>query len=354
MPAREVGVLHVLFPRRIGGETQVLLYKHPKWRRAEGAPMLALPTTALAEPAADTVRAGIGSVLATDLKLPEVVPHGWRPFADVNEHAVSPTKGVPSAYHIRPVLSRLPAVTHARAVTRAEACWLSPRAALARADLSPTARAVLSRVRSEELLPPLPPAEEHEGSALAPRIAARLAAARDGDMNEFALVVRELEPQFVARLRRSATTRALRPHDLEDAVADGFAHALEHLEGFDPWLGSGPGWLWTIARNAAVDRLRRTGRAGALPPETADPRTDRSDPTEELVASEELALHRARVEAALQQVPPKLRTAWALWAADEMTYDEIAAKLRVPRGTVATWVSRIRQLALAALPQPNC
>lgn len=346
MPARDVRVLHLLLPRRVGGETHVFLHAHPNWRQTPGGrPLFALPATGLPErpDGADAVPDRIRNVFRDDLKLAEQ-PHEWRAFAEVETRTVSPTKGVLSAYRIRPVVARLPAVAHGRAVRHAAGLWLTPHAALARADLSPTARAVLLAVAPADLLAPPPPVEDLEAGGNR-AVAARLAAARDGDMEQFAAVVRQLEPVFADRLRRAADTRALagRPYDLEDALANGFASALRNLERFDP-SGNATGWLWTIAFHAAVDVLRRTGRAGPLPPDAPDPRTDRSDPTAGLEADEEQAARRARLAEAVARADPLARRAWELRAAG-VPYKTIAAELGVPQGTVATWVSRVRASA---------
>jgi RNA polymerase sigma-70 factor (ECF subfamily) len=342
MPARNLHVLHLLLPRRVGGQTQVFLHAHPNWRQTPGGrPLFALPATGLPD-GGDAVPARIRHVFRDDLKLPEQ-PREWRAFEEVEAHTVSPAKGVPGAYRIRPVVARLPAVAHGRAAKHAAGVWLTPHAALARPDLSPTARAVLQGVAPADLLPPLSPEDLEAGGNRG--VAARLAAARDGDMAQFAAVVRQLEPVFADRLRHAADTRALarRPHDLEDALANGFAAALRNLERFDP-SGNATGWLWTIAFHAAVDVLRRTGRAGPLPAEAADPRADMSDPTAGLEADEERAARRARLADAVAQVDPLARRAWELRAAGA-PYKAIAARLGVPQGTVATWVSRIRKLA---------
>lgn len=273
MPVRSLRVLHLLVPRRVSGETQVFLHRHPRWRQSSGGPLLALPATTLTD--GDGFADRIRAVLHADLKLTELVPPSWRAFGEVEARAVSPARGELGAYRIRPVLARLPAVTHGRAARHADGCWLAPRAALTRPDLSPTARAVLERVAAGELLPPLPAEDPEAGGNRA--VAARLAAARDGDMAQFAAVVRELEPLFLDRLRRTASTRALaaRRHDLEDVLADAFASAMRHLEEFDPDTGSAVGWLWIIARNAAVSRLRRDRRPAPLPPDALDPRPRR-------------------------------------------------------------------------------
>lgn len=349
MSLRTVPVLHVVVPRRVGGETQVLLHPHPRWH-ATGRPLLALPATKLtAQPTDDHVGQRLHAILANDLNLSELNP-SWRTVGAVEADTVSPTHGVPSRYRIRSLVARLPAVAHGRAATNAGGGrWLSRRAVLARPDLSPTARAVLASVADADLLPPPPPAADLEAGGDR-ALGARLAAARDGDLDEFAAVVRAVEAHLAGRLRRTATTRALAPrtHDVEDVLAEAFLSALEHLEGYDPARGSATGWLWTIARNAAVSRLRRDGRAGELPPEVA---AARPEPAAEAESREEVANIRARVNAALRDEPPMVRRAWQMRMVDEQPYADISDELGVAVGTIATWIHRVRRHALdGALP----
>lgn len=348
MPERSVHVLHVLVPRRVAGETQVFLHDHPLWRESpSGRPLLALPTTKLPRRrTGDPVGGRLRAVLNDDLGLPELGVTRWHPFAEVETRTVSPTQGVVSRYRIAPVLTRLPAITHGRAVRKASGRWLPLPVALARPDLSPTARAVLQRVDAGELLPP-PPLAADLAATGERGIAARLAAARDGDMEQFAAVVRELEPVLTQRLRGAACTRALasRLHDLEDVVAIAFAAALEHLEQYDRCRGSASGWLWIIARNAAVSLLRRDGRTTGLTPEMAQSLADSDDPTAFVETREETANMQTQLDAALEQATPMMRRAWALRMNEGRPYAEIAKLLKVPFGTVATWIRRIKQMA---------
>ncbi len=57
----------------------------------------------------------------------------------------------------------------------------------------------------------------------------------------------------------------------EEVTAAAFERAFRKRSRFDPRRGSPRAWLFGIARNAALDELRRRGRRSALAAEPSDP-----------------------------------------------------------------------------------
>ncbi|MGI9557110.1 MAG: RNA polymerase sigma factor, partial [Solirubrobacterales bacterium] len=74
---------------------------------------------------------------------------------------------------------------------------------------------------------------------------------------------------YVAGLLRDRTAA-------EDVTAIAFERAYRKRRRFDPARGSRRAWLFGIARNAALDELRRRSRTQALVTEPED--TDSADP----------------------------------------------------------------------------
>ena len=143
-----------------------------------------------------------------------------------------------------------------------------------------------------------------------------------------------------------------RPEEAEDLVQEVFARAWMGLAGGRAPEAALP-WLFGIARRARADRARARrwslfgGRRGAEEDvvdrllareggEVSGPR--------ELVESAERA---ATVRRAVASLPPRHRTVLLLREVDELSYEELAAALGCPIGTVESRLYRARA-ALAA------
>jgi len=50
------------------------------------------------------------------------------------------------------------------------------------------------------------------------------------------------------------------PHDAEDVVHDVFVKLLTRLDGYEPTQATFPAWIACVARNEAIDHLRRSTR----------------------------------------------------------------------------------------------
>jgi RNA polymerase sigma factor (sigma-70 family) len=140
--------------------------------------------------------------------------------------------------------------------------------------------------------------------------------------------------RFLVRLTGSPALAEDVLHDVFVAVMDGGA------AGFDPARGSLRSFLFGAARNTAAKRVRQ-----ALPlpvpgqVEAVGQRTDDDEQT---------------VRAALLQLAPEFRETLLLCDLEGLRYDEAAAALDVPIGTVRSRLSRARaQMASLLSDQPR-
>lgn len=129
-------------------------------------------------------------------------------------------------------------------------------------------------------------------------------------------------------------------HDAEDLVQDTLVRAYRALDRFD---GAHPrAWLLTILRNTNINRHRRR-RPVLLPdgdlPETGGPGAHAASAEDEVTA---VALD-GRIEAALEQLSPKLRGVVMLVDIAACSYDEAADALGIPTGTVMSRLHRARR-----------
>ncbi len=142
------------------------------------------------------------------------------------------------------------------------------------------------------------------------------------------------------RLTRAVTGD---PHDADDAAQDAFLSALDRIETYDSSRPFGP-WLMRIATNAAIDLVRRRAvrRSDALderaPSRTRSPASDA-----------EGAEIRAKLMAALAELPERQRVAVTLFDVEGYSHAEIAAVLQIPEGTVRSDVFHARRALRVAL-----
>jgi RNA polymerase sigma-70 factor, ECF subfamily len=120
----------------------------------------------------------------------------------------------------------------------------------------------------------------------------------------------------------------------EDVTAQAFERAYRKRRTYRPARGSMDAWLFGIARNAALDELRRRKRRAVLEVDPED--TGSLRPDEEL----ELALRREAVRAALASLDGQERDLIALKFAGGLSNGEIARVLRMSESNVGTRLHR--------------
>lgn len=172
-----------------------------------------------------------------------------------------------------------------------------------------------------------------------PEIAAALERARAGDADAFGtLVDRYRDAVFRAAL--AATGSAA---EADDAAQEAFVAAYRRLDQFRGG-SSFKTWLLSIAWRKAIDR-RREARRAFLPLETADGRPI-DPPSASPAPDARLATADARraMKQTILSLPPKLRDPLLLAASGEYAYDEIAAMLNTPLGTVKWRISEARRI----------
>ncbi|MEX2108734.1 MAG: sigma-70 family RNA polymerase sigma factor [Solirubrobacterales bacterium] len=121
----------------------------------------------------------------------------------------------------------------------------------------------------------------------------------------------------------------------EDVTATAFERAYRKRARFDPRRGNARAWLFGIARNAALDELRRRGRQATL---AADPVDLEGLPTAHHAEQSE---RRLVVAAALETLDPRERELVALKFFAGLSNAEIASVLGVTESNAGTKLHRI-------------
>jgi RNA polymerase sigma-70 factor, ECF subfamily len=133
-----------------------------------------------------------------------------------------------------------------------------------------------------------------------------------------------------------------RVDEAEDLTQETFVKVYQNLERYRDSDGSFPTWLMTVARNQAIDHYRRRKEERLR-------RTDEPDGMDSLSSPEEgplLSLERQErvelVRGGLRALPVDLREPLILCDLQGLPYEEAAAILHVPLGTVKSRINRGR------------
>ncbi|UYN98589.1 MAG: sigma-70 family RNA polymerase sigma factor [Devosia sp.] len=137
-------------------------------------------------------------------------------------------------------------------------------------------------------------------------------------------------------LRRYALSLTRHPVDAEDLVHDALVRAMERSATYNP-AGNLRGWLLSIVHNLHIDRLRSGKSAAARDRDFAAQSPDMLAPTQ--MDSVRLS----QVRQAFDRLPDEQREAMHLVAIEGLSYEEAAAILGVPAGTVMSRISRGRE-----------
>ena len=116
----------------------------------------------------------------------------------------------------------------------------------------------------------------------------------------------------------------------EDVTQDTFASVWRSAGRFDPARGAATSWIFTVARNAIVDGLRRR------PDPTVDDPPDVPAPDAGPADAAEAEWVSWRVHRALEALPEHERTLIELAYWSGLSQSEIAERLGIPLGTVKT------------------
>jgi len=122
----------------------------------------------------------------------------------------------------------------------------------------------------------------------------------------------------------------------EDVTALAFERAYRRRRLFDPRRGTERAWLFGIARNAALDELRKRKRTAALATDPADAEPAADDSADDVV-------RRSTVQAALDSLPPREREMVALKFYAGLSNQELAKVLGLSESNVGTMLHRTMQ-----------
>ncbi len=164
------------------------------------------------------------------------------------------------------------------------------------------------------------PTEDGINKRLMQRVAQNL------DREAFGELFDKLAPRLKSFMMRKGTSAEL----AEDLVQEAMILIWTKAGLYDPAKGSVMGWVYTIARNLRIDRLRRDSTMALTAIDDYDAASDDPGGDEVLLRKQE-DLH---VTAALKDIPAEQREILLLSYVEDMPQTEIAERLKLPLGTV--------------------
>ena len=168
--------------------------------------------------------------------------------------------------------------------------------------------------------------------------ARELARARAGDVAAFGALVRRHQERVFRFLHRMLDAR----EEAMELSQDVFVKAWQALPGWRPEAAFST-WLLQIARNAALDQVRRRQVVRFAPLEEGLEVADEAPGPEARYATRE---RQAQLERALRRLAAEHREILLLREVEGLAYGELASVLGIAEGTVKSRLARARSAVL--------
>lgn len=163
-----------------------------------------------------------------------------------------------------------------------------------------------------------------------------------GNVDAFRLLVERYQGPLFALIGNLVPDRG----DCEDIAQETLLAAYVHLGAYRAEEAKFSTWLFTIARNKCLSRLkqRRPVTMDSLPPGTVT-----ADPAAAMAEAEFFR----QLDTALEALPAEQKTAFVLAEIQGLSHEEIGQVERAPIGTVKSRISRAKERLRALLCPPR-
>jgi RNA polymerase sigma-70 factor (ECF subfamily) len=188
-------------------------------------------------------------------------------------------------------------------------------------DTMPVWGGMLSEGRERLAAEPGPADREKRAAWLLSQVA-------DGDRAAFEQLYTLMSPAVFGLALRVLRDRA----QAEEVAQEAFLEMWRLAARYDPARGGATAWMLTLAHRRAVDRVRSAQAATERDRRAAA--ADAATPFDEVVAEVELRVEREGVRQCLETLSAIQRQSVTLAYYEGLSYPEVAARLRVPLGTV--------------------
>lgn len=150
--------------------------------------------------------------------------------------------------------------------------------------------------------------------------------AANGDVDAFRALFKVYAPRIKSYMLRQGADSATAEELSQETLLTVWRKAALYSDE----KGSATTWIFTIARNLRIDRLRREVAWQPLPENNAEQPSNEPGPDEELSERE----RGERVRSVMAELPPEQTEVVTLAFIQGLSHSEIAARLGLPLGTV--------------------
>ena len=185
--------------------------------------------------------------------------------------------------------------------------------------------------------------DESDWSERSRELSLLLSRAALGDRQAFAGLYERTSGHLLAVVLRIQRDRG----QAEDLLQEVYVSVWKAAGSFNAARSQPLTWLTHIARNRAIDSLRRKAAQPQTESLSVDEDSDRPDPHEALADDAPgpldllgRASEKRELDSCMQHLSPPQRQSVALAFFDGLSHAEVAERLREPLGTVKSWVRR--------------
>jgi RNA polymerase sigma-70 factor (ECF subfamily) len=125
----------------------------------------------------------------------------------------------------------------------------------------------------------------------------------------------------------------------EDIVHDAFLKIWTAAGSFDAARGSARGWIFSVTRHLALNKLRNNAREVHVD-DDIDPEQATLEGWQETGDAFDWRVNAGRIQSCLEQLEPVRRNCVFHAYVDGYSHQEIAQKIGAPLGTVKAWIKR--------------
>ncbi len=159
----------------------------------------------------------------------------------------------------------------------------------------------------------------------------------DGDKSAYGeLVARHRDSIYRLLIARMGGGSSI---DIDDLMQESFVKAYINLHRYNPQYSFGQ-WIYTIARNTAVDHFRRRNDDLSIDDYSLSQPEERSPNPEQRVINSQ---KRVEIERCIEMLSERHQQLFKMRFLDGYTYEEIAQILDMPLGSVKTNIHRARK-----------